>query len=57
MALIKDSRWKIRRTLAYSLHEVAKILGPQLTEEVLIPILAHFTKDISKQYFKYNKSL
>mmetsp|Transcript_32265 Transcript_32265/g.23820 ORF Transcript_32265/g.23820 Transcript_32265/m.23820 type:complete len:112 (+) Transcript_32265:256-591(+) len=26
--LLFDSRWKVRRTLAYSFHEVAKILGP-----------------------------
>jgi serine/threonine-protein phosphatase 4 regulatory subunit 1 len=27
--LVKDSRFKVRRTLAFSLHEVAKIIGPE----------------------------
>jgi serine/threonine-protein phosphatase 4 regulatory subunit 1 len=29
-SLIKDSRWKVRRTLSFSLHEIAKILGPEI---------------------------
>jgi serine/threonine-protein phosphatase 4 regulatory subunit 1 len=44
--LVKDSRWKVRRTLAFSLHEIAKILGPEITEKELIPVLYHFQKDI-----------
>jgi serine/threonine-protein phosphatase 4 regulatory subunit 1 len=40
--LVKDSRWKVRRTLSFSLHEVAKIIGPDLTEKDLIPLLFHF---------------
>lgn len=31
-SLIHDPRWKVRRSLSFSLHEVAKILGPELTE-------------------------
>lgn len=31
--LVKDPRWKVRRTLAFSLHEIASILGPDLTEK------------------------
>jgi hypothetical protein len=30
--MVTDLRWKIRRSLAYSIHECAKILGPELTE-------------------------
>ena len=43
---MKDSRWKVRRTLAFSLHEIAKILGPEIAEKELIPVLYHFLKDI-----------
>jgi len=42
---VKDSRWKVRRTLAFSLHEIAKILGPDITEKELIPVLNIFLKD------------
>ena len=47
-SLVKDVRWKVRRTLSFSLHEVAKIIGPEDTEKHLIPVLNHFLKDISK---------
>jgi serine/threonine-protein phosphatase 4 regulatory subunit 1 len=43
--LVKDNQWKVRKTLSYSLHEVAKILGPELTEEELLPVLDNFLKD------------
>ena len=43
--LVRDSRSKVRRTLAYSLYELAKILGPDMTESELIPVLFHFMKD------------
>ena len=43
--LVKDNQWKVRKTLAYSLHEIAKILGPELTEEELLPVLENFLKD------------
>lgn len=45
---MKDSRWKVRRTLAFSLHEIARILGPEITEKELIPLLYHFMKDITE---------
>ena len=36
MTLVKDvHQWKVRRSLAHSLHEIAKILGPELTESAL----------------------
>ena len=46
--LVKDNQWKVRKTLSYSLHEVAKILGPELTEEELLPVLENFLKDSGK---------
>ena len=45
-ALVKDSRWKVRRTLSFSIHEVAKMLGPEITEQTLTPVLFLFMKDV-----------
>ena len=45
--MVTDMRWKVRRTLAFSIHECASILGPELTESDLLPILFHFLQDIS----------
>jgi serine/threonine-protein phosphatase 4 regulatory subunit 1 len=44
-SLVKDSRSKVRRTLSFSLHEIAKILGSEITEKELIPVLQHFLND------------
>jgi len=44
--MASDDRWKIRRSLAFSIHEIAKILGPELTERDLLPVLDHFLLDI-----------
>ena len=41
-----DVRWKVRRSLAYSIHEVAKIIGAELTERDLLPVIFHFLQDI-----------
>lgn len=46
--LVKDSRWKVRRTLSFSLHEVAKILGPDLAEKELLNVMFNFLKDIAE---------
>jgi hypothetical protein len=43
--LARDTRIKVRRTLAFSLFECAKILGAELTESELISILFHFLQD------------
>jgi len=52
--LVKDNQWKVRKTLSYSLHEVAKILGPELTELELLPVLENFLKDSGKiKYFNW----
>ena len=44
--LVRDSRPKVRKTLAYSLFELAKILGPEMSETELVPVLFHFMKDV-----------
>lgn len=46
--MVRDTHTKVRKTLSYSLFELARILGPQLTESELIPILFHFLKDIAE---------
>ena len=46
--LIKDPGWKVRRTLAFSLHEVARIIGPDLTYQDLIEVLYYFINDIEE---------
>mmetsp|Transcript_303 Transcript_303/g.333 ORF Transcript_303/g.333 Transcript_303/m.333 type:complete len:91 (+) Transcript_303:862-1134(+) len=43
-----DARWKVRRTLSYSFHEIAKILGPDLTIQELLDDLHSFLTDINE---------
>lgn len=38
----------MRRTLAYSLHEVAKIVGPQITERALLSVFDGFLSDLEE---------
>ncbi|XP_066289778.1 serine/threonine-protein phosphatase 4 regulatory subunit 1-like isoform X1 [Branchiostoma lanceolatum] len=42
------STWKVRRTLAFSIHELAIILGAQLTDQDLIPVFDGFLKDLDE---------
>jgi len=46
--MVTDNRWKVRRSLAYSIHECASILGPVTTEKDLLPVLFHFLQDITE---------
>lgn len=46
--LQKDIQWKVRRTLAYSVHEMALILGPALANQALIPAVDAFVKDLDE---------
>lgn len=48
MSLSKDFQWKTRRTLSFSLHEIAKILGQKLTEEQLVPTFDLFLHDLDE---------
>ncbi|XP_026097364.1 serine/threonine-protein phosphatase 4 regulatory subunit 1 isoform X2 [Carassius auratus] len=41
-------QWKVRRTLAFSIHELAMILGDQLTAAHLVPIFNSFLKDLDE---------
>jgi serine/threonine-protein phosphatase 4 regulatory subunit 1 len=46
--LVKDLQWKVRKTLSFSLHEVAKILGTELTEKCLLSTFELFFKDLDE---------
>nr|XP_048297190.1 serine/threonine-protein phosphatase 4 regulatory subunit 1-like isoform X3 [Myodes glareolus]XP_048297192.1 serine/threonine-protein phosphatase 4 regulatory subunit 1-like isoform X3 [Myodes glareolus] len=46
--LASDGQWKVRRTLAFSIHELAVILGDQLTAAYLVPIFSGFLKDLDE---------
>lgn len=41
-------QWKVRRTLAFSIHELAVILGTELTHSDLVPIFNGFIKDLDE---------
>lgn len=45
-ALSNDPFWKIRRTLAYSLHEMARILGPEIAESSLATAFDGYLHDV-----------
>ncbi|KAJ0401247.1 hypothetical protein P43SY_010971 [Pythium insidiosum] len=44
--LSQDSFWKIRRTLAHSLHELARILGTEIAETQLATAFDSYLRDI-----------
>ncbi|XP_029548833.1 serine/threonine-protein phosphatase 4 regulatory subunit 1-like isoform X1 [Salmo trutta] len=46
--LATDVQWKVRRTLAFSIHDLALILGNQLTAADLVPIFNGFLKDLDE---------
>eukprot|EP00339_Tiarina_fusa_P026524 CAMPEP_0117008902 /NCGR_PEP_ID=MMETSP0472-20121206/8245_1 /TAXON_ID=693140 ORGANISM="Tiarina fusus, Strain LIS" /NCGR_SAMPLE_ID=MMETSP0472 /ASSEMBLY_ACC=CAM_ASM_000603 /LENGTH=610 /DNA_ID=CAMNT_0004711061 /DNA_START=14 /DNA_END=1846 /DNA_ORIENTATION=+ len=46
--LTEDLQWKVRRTLSHSLHEVAIILGTELTEAHLLSTFGLFLKDLDQ---------
>ncbi|XP_043395816.1 serine/threonine-protein phosphatase 4 regulatory subunit 1 isoform X13 [Chelonia mydas] len=49
VSLISDTvEWKVRRTLAFSIHELAVILGDQLTAGDLVPVFNGFLKDLDE---------
>ncbi|RNE98448.1 serine/threonine-protein phosphatase 4 regulatory subunit 1 [Trypanosoma rangeli] len=46
--LLKDVKWKVRRSLAYSLHEVALILGQEITESDLVAAFELLLRDLDE---------
>ncbi len=47
-ALATDMQWKVRRTLASSIHELGVILGEEFSGTDLIPIFNGFLKDLDE---------
>ncbi|CAD1477497.1 unnamed protein product, partial [Heterotrigona itama] len=47
-SLANAKQWKVRRTVASSIHEIAIILGEELTVSDLIPIYDGFIKDLDE---------
>ena len=48
-------QWKVRRTLANSIHELAVILGPEVASQDLVPIFNGFIKDLDEVHFDLEK--
>lgn len=46
LSLTKDYQLKVRRTFAYSLHDIARIIGPERTERDLVQIFALYLMDL-----------
>lgn len=46
--LAADMQWKVRRTLAFSIHELAVILGEDITHKDLVPVFDGFLKDLDE---------
>ncbi|RUS92186.1 hypothetical protein EGW08_000039, partial [Elysia chlorotica] len=46
--LAQDMQWKVRRTLAFSIHELALIVGEEITHKDLVPVLDGFLKDLDE---------
>ena len=46
--LAADLHWKVRKTLAHSIHEVAALIGEKRTERDLVPIFESFIKDLDE---------
>ncbi|XP_018407558.1 PREDICTED: serine/threonine-protein phosphatase 4 regulatory subunit 1-like [Cyphomyrmex costatus] len=47
-SLSSAKHWRVRRTLASSIHEIAMILGEELTASDLVPIYDGFIKDLDE---------
>lgn len=50
-SLSQDARWKVRRSLAASVHVVSELLGVDLAEQHTLPVLDAFLKDIDQVRF------
>ncbi|ORX58715.1 ARM repeat-containing protein [Hesseltinella vesiculosa] len=48
MKLAKDHQVKVRTSLAHSLHEISRILGPEKTERDLVHIFALYLMDVDQ---------
>ncbi|CAG8517817.1 10969_t:CDS:10 [Paraglomus occultum] len=47
-SLTRDVQVKVRRSLACSLHEIARVIGPEKTQQDLMRVFAEYTHDIDE---------
>lgn len=40
--------WKVRRTIASAMHQLAVILGPDITSRDLLPVFSRFINDLDE---------
>lgn len=57
LALARDSRRAVRKPLAHSLHEIAKVLGPATAEADLLPTFHLYLRDVDEVKAGVIKSL
>lgn len=46
--VVSPLQWKVRRTLAFSIHELAVILGEEIAQSDLVPVFNGFIKDLDE---------
>ncbi|XP_014261629.1 serine/threonine-protein phosphatase 4 regulatory subunit 1-like isoform X2 [Cimex lectularius] len=46
--LATDTQWKVRKIIASSLHELAELIGEELTTRDLVPIFKDFINDVDE---------
>lgn len=46
--LLKDVQWKVRRTLSFSLHAIAEVVGQDISERALTPAMELFLRDLDE---------
>ena len=46
--LVQDMRWSVRRPIACALHEIARVLGPELADEYLVSAAMIFLQDVDE---------
>ena len=54
--LANDMQWKVRRTVASSIHELGVILGQEISAVDLVPIFDGFIKDLDEVSTTYERS-
>jgi serine/threonine-protein phosphatase 4 regulatory subunit 1 len=57
ISLSRDVQCKVRRPLAFSIHELARILGPDIAEADLVPAFDIFLKDVNEVKFGVIRNL
>eukprot|EP00755_Sulcionema_specki_P011119 Sspe_Gene.48272::Locus_25009_Transcript_1_1_Confidence_1.000_Length_2244::g.48272::m.48272/K15424/PPP4R1; serine/threonine-protein phosphatase 4 regulatory subunit 1 len=47
-SLSRDVQWKVRKSLSFSVHEIAKIVGQEITEQCLADAVEFFMRDLDE---------